>query len=173
MTRQVLRPEREPVFHSLLPCLITGYFWSDTALSLVMTSPHRPYLTSVRKNKGHQTETWQRLWAMQCAANRMCPGSHHFQFSFFCSGRYRVRVPMTAERIMHQLWNQAVLNVYLLSLILHLLNRCKLHGGYYEIHIQQVQKKVCLNSSPDKTKDAMYCISTRNLRKTFQNLLWT
>lgn len=89
---------------------------------------------------------------MRCAANRMCPGSHHFQFSFFCSGRYRVRVPVTAKRIMHQLWNQAVLNVNLLSLILHLLNRCKLHGGYYEIHIQQVQKKVCLNSFPGQNK---------------------
>lgn len=93
---------------------------------------------------------------MQCAANRMCPGSHHFQFSFFCSGRYRVRVPVTAERIMHQLWNQAVLNVYLLSLILHLLNRCKLYGGLHTIfigiHIQQVQKKVCLNSFPGQNK---------------------
>lgn len=37
--RQVLRPDRKPVFHSPLPCLIAGYFWSDTALMLVMTSP--------------------------------------------------------------------------------------------------------------------------------------
>lgn len=37
--QQVLRPDRKPVFHSPLPCLIAGYFWSDTALTLVMTSP--------------------------------------------------------------------------------------------------------------------------------------
>lgn len=85
---------------------------------------------------------------MRCDAHRMGPGSHNFQFSSFCSDRYRVRVAVSAERIMRQLGAQAFLNVYLLSFILHLPNCCKLHGGYYEIHIQQVQKKVCLNPFP-------------------------
>ena len=79
---------------------------------------------------------------------------------------------MRAERIMHQLGAQAFFNVYLLSLILHLPNCCKLHSGYYEIHIQQVQKKVCLNPIRDKTEDTMYCISTLNLKgKGFNPLL--
>lgn len=110
---------------------------------------------------------------MRCAANRMFLSSHNFQFSFFCSGRYRVRVPMTAEGIMHQLWNQAFLNVYLSSLLLHLLKCSNFMVVTIKYIFNKCNRKFVKILFQEKIKDTMYCNSILQLHwKSFKPFVW-
>lgn len=111
--RQVLRPDRKPVFHSPLPCLITGYFWSDTALMLVMTSPLQNHLASVTQNKGYHTAPWQGLWPWDVLLVKGSPAPTISNSAPFVRLGTRAMASVTTERIIHQLWSWAFMNFYL------------------------------------------------------------
>lgn len=105
--------QTESLFHRPPPCLIAAYFWSDTALTLVMTSPRGTHLASVTQNKGYHTAPWQGLWPWEVLPAKGSPAPTIYNSAAFVLLGTGARAPVTTERIIHQLWSWAFMNVYL------------------------------------------------------------